>query len=73
MPKKHHPTIHSPDLPPEAMKDPMHPPDKPVRAECIHCGRTFSSDEMVWYEGLWCCPHITCGGIGYTIDIWPVS
>ena len=50
----------------------MRPPDTAVRAECTHCDRKFSSDEMVWYEGMWCCPHITCGGTGFNFDVWPV-
>ncbi len=71
MPTTTYPTLHSPELPPKALEDHMRPPDKAVRAECIHCDHKFSSDEMVWYEGMWCCPHITCGGTGFNFDIWP--
>ena len=68
-----YPTLYSPDLPAKAKKSCMRPPDRAVRVECYDCGQRFSSDEMVWRFGMWCCPSTSCGGAGFKHDIWPTS
>ncbi len=60
-------------LPPEALADPLGPPATAVRVSCLHCRNEYSSDRIVWYAGMWCCPHIACGGVGYEVDIYPVG
>ncbi len=55
------------------------PPAEPIEVHCIHCGRTFTSSEMVkrWIEGTaeyaWCCPDESCDGVGFCFDVWPVD
>ena len=65
------------DLPPEAYEDPFAPPDEPCVVECIHCGREYTSDLIVWREeddgGFWCCPTPGCDGVGFRFDIWPLG
>jgi hypothetical protein len=67
------------ELPREAMEDCFHPPAEPVEVECIHCGREYRSDAIVWkvsaYDGKghWCCPFEDCTGQGYGFDILPVE
>ncbi len=63
-------------------RDPMAPPDEPCECFCLHCGRTFMSDQM-WFQkvkgardgfpGFWMCPTANCGGAGFTIDIFPTD
>src|SRR5438132_8893636 len=62
--------------------DPMAPPQEPCECWCLHCGRTFMSDQM-WFqrvigdpqgfEGFWMCPTPNCGGAGFTFDIFPTD
>ena len=61
------------ELPEMAMTDPFGPPERAVRVRCAHCEHEFSSDEMVWYRGLWGCPKISCGGSGFLFDIYPTA
>lgn len=60
-------------LPLEARQDPLGPPDENVEVWCLHCRDVFFSDEMVWYLGLWCCPKIVCGGVGFGCDIFSTA
>ena len=68
-------------LPPDALSDPFKPPDEEVEVECIHCGKTYSSDEIAWRndptapggKGFWCCPMPGCDGIGFNFDIHPLE
>src|SRR3954462_156572 len=65
-------------------RDPMGPPEEPCECWCMHCGRTFMSDQM-WLqriigdprpdamEGFWMCPTPNCGGAGVTLDIFPTD
>ena len=60
----------------------MAPPKDPCECYCLHCRRTFSSDQM-WFqkvvgdpqgfEGFWMCPTPNCGGAGFTFDIFPTD
>ena len=61
------------DLPARARMDPLRPPKKAVRVKCLHCGREYSSDEIDWFHGMWCCPHASCRGVGFLFDIHPVG
>jgi hypothetical protein len=61
------------DLPPEAVEDDLGPPEEPVEVRCLHCRNVYSSDRMVWYRGLWMCPHIACGGAGFLFDLYPLD
>jgi len=61
------------ELPMRARMDPMAPPIEAVAVRCMHCGREYSSDEIVWFYGMWCCPHGTCRGTGFLFDIVPVK
>jgi hypothetical protein len=40
--------IHDDDLPPEALKDCMQPPEQPILVHCIHCGEEYDSWRIVW-------------------------
>lgn len=63
-------------------KDCFAPPEEPCECECIHCGRTFMSDQ-IWFqrvigskdgfEGFWMCPTPNCDGAGFTFDIFPTD
>src|SRR3954452_7150734 len=63
-------------------RDAMAPPQVPCECWCLHCGRTFMSDQM-WFqrvvgdrngfEGFWMCPTPNCGGAGFTFDIFPTD
>src|SRR3954468_9162365 len=54
---------------PRRQKDQMAPPKDPCECYCLHCGRTFMSDQM-WFqkvigskdgfEGFWMCPTANC-------------
>ena len=61
------------DLPMRARKDPMAPPAKAVTVKCLHCGREYSSEEIVWFHGMWCCPHESCRGTGFLFDLFPMG
>ena len=61
------------ELPAYALRDPLGPPKRAVDVRCLHCDHVFSSDEMVWYRGAWCCPKISCGGAGFLFDIYPTA
>src|SRR5947209_7277370 len=62
--------------------DGMAPPRVPCECWCLHCHRTFMSDQM-WFqrvigdpqgfEGFWMCPTANCGGAGFTFDIFPTD
>src|SRR5436309_1691047 len=66
----------------ESSRDPMAPPEVPCECYCLHCGRTFMSDQM-WlqrvkgsrdgFDGFWMCPTPNCGGAGFTFDIFPTD
>jgi hypothetical protein len=63
-------------------RDHMAPPKVPCLCWCLHCHRTFMSDQ-IWFQkvindpagfdGFWMCPTNNCGGAGYTFDIFPVD
>lgn len=67
---------------PRRQHDQMAPPQEPCESYCLHCGRTFMSDQM-WlqrvigardgFEGFWMCPTPNCGGAGFTFDIFPTD
>jgi hypothetical protein len=62
--------------------DPMAPPEQPCECYCLHCGRTFMSDQM-WFQrvinakdgfpGFWMCPTPNCDGAGFCFDIFPTD
>lgn len=62
--------------------DAMAPPREPCECWCMHCHRTFMSNEM-WFqrvigdkngfEGFWMCPTPNCDGAGFTFDIFPTD
>ena len=49
--------------------------DQNKNVKCLHCRREFTLMDMVFEyrfgipEPLWWCPHITCDGAGYGLDI----
>ena len=63
-------------------KDYMAPPQVPCECFCLHCRRTFMSDQM-WFQrvvgakdgfpGFWMCPTPNCDGAGFTFDIFPTD
>ena len=63
-------------------RDPMAPPEVPCECCCLHCRRTFMSDQM-WlqkvkgardgFEGFWMCPTPNCSGAGFSFDIFPTD
>jgi hypothetical protein len=67
---------------PRRQKDQMAPPRDPCECYCLHCGRTFMSDQM-WFQkvigskdgfpGFWMCPTPNCSGAGFTFDIFPTD
>jgi hypothetical protein len=81
--------LHDEDLPAEALRDHMKPPEQPILVHCIHCGEEYDSWRMIWVplteeeelaretcsdlKGFWCCPIEGCTGKGFTIDIWPAD
>jgi hypothetical protein len=66
----------------EEQRDPFGPPEVPCECFCLHCRRTFMSDQ-IWFqkvkgardgfEGFWMCPTPNCSGKGFTFDIFPVD
>jgi hypothetical protein len=68
-----------PDLPPEALSDAHRPPGQPVDVHCIECGRTYSSELIVWRAADkdrpagWYCPFEPCPGIGFEFDLLPAD
>lgn len=58
------------------------PPEVPCECYCLHCHRTFMSDQ-IWFQkvrgardgfdGFWMCPTPNCSGKGFTFDIFPVD
>src|SRR5689334_22020097 len=60
---------------PRRQHDQFAPPAEPCECWCLHCRRTFMSDE-IWlqritggkhkFEGFWMCPTPNCGGAGFT-------
>jgi hypothetical protein len=62
--------------------DQMAPPKEPCECYCLHCQRTFTSDQM-WFQrvvgdksgfdGFWMCPTNNCSGAGFTFDIFPTD
>ena len=81
--------LHDDDLPPEALTDPMKPPEQPIVVHCIHCGEEYDSWQIIWvpftaeemaadrggptFTGMWRCPIEGCDGAGFTVDIWPAD
>src|SRR3954470_6282403 len=69
------------DEPPEH-DDAMAPPKEPCECWCMHCRRTFMSNQM-WFQrvindpagfaGFWMCPTANCDGAGFTFDIFPID
>ena len=63
-------------------KDCFAPPQEPCECYCLHCRRTFMSDQ-IWFqriigdpmglEGFWMCPTPNCSGAGFTFDIFPTD
>src|SRR5207247_6787950 len=63
-------------------KDCFAPPQEPCECYCLHCGRTFMSDQ-IWFQriigdpmgldGFWMCPTPNCSGAGFTFDIFPTD
>ena len=64
-------------VPIEALEDCFRPPPEACLVRCIHCGRMYSSDEIVWREsetgGFWRCPMEGCDGAGFGFDIFPIA
>ena len=62
--------------------DPMAPPSQSCECYCLHCGRSFMSDQM-WFQrvinakdgfpGFWMCPTPNCDGAGFCFDIFPTD
>jgi hypothetical protein len=62
--------------------DPFGPPKVPCECFCLHCRRTFLSNQ-IWFQkvngardgfdGFWMCPTPNCSGKGFTFDIFPVD
>src|SRR5688572_29506462 len=60
---------------PQRKKDCFAPPAEPCECHCLHCGRTFMSNE-IWFQkvindpqgfaGFWMCPTPNCSGAGFT-------
>ena len=67
---------------PRRRHDQFAPPADPCECYCLHCQRTFMSDQ-IWFqkvigdpkgfEGFWMCPTPNCGGAGFTFDIFPTD
>ena len=63
-------------------KDCFAPPQESCECYCLHCRRTFMSDQ-IWFqriigdpmgmEGFWMCPTPNCSGAGFTFDIFPTD
>ncbi len=63
-------------------KDTFAPPAKLCECWCLHCRRTFMSDQ-IWFQrikgardgidGFWMCPTPNCDGAGFTFDIFPTD
>jgi hypothetical protein len=63
-------------------RDPMAPPQVSCECYCLHCRRTFMSDQM-WlqrvkgardgFNGFWMCPTPNCSGAGFSFDIFPTD
>ncbi|HYE61955.1 MAG TPA: hypothetical protein VD997_08150 [Phycisphaerales bacterium] len=58
------------------------PPEKPCEVTCLHCGKRYGSELIVWrvstmkdgsQHGFWCCPVPGCDGAGFLMDIYPVD
>lgn len=67
---------------PRRRDDPFAPPTQVCECHCLHCGRTFSSED-IWLQrvindprgrtGFWMCPTPNCSGAGFTFDIFPTD
>jgi hypothetical protein len=67
---------------PRRSQDCFAPPQEPCECYCLHCGRTFMSDQ-IWFQriigdpmgldGFWMCPTPNCSGAGFTFDIFPTD
>jgi hypothetical protein len=63
-------------------RDQFAPPSEPCECYCLHCQRTFMSDQ-IWlqrvknardgFDGFWMCPTHNCSGAGFTFDIFPTD
>jgi hypothetical protein len=65
-----------------AKRDPFGPPEKPCEVTCLHCGKRYGSELIVWrvstmkdgtQRGFWVCPVPGCDGAGFLMDIYPVD
>src|SRR5262245_8725989 len=66
---------------PRRQEDCFAPPAAPCECHCLHCERTFMSDQ-IWFQqiigdkqmkGFWMCPTPNCDGAGFTFDIFPTD
>lgn len=67
---------------PRRQRDCFAPPAQACECFCLHCHRTFMSDQ-IWlqrviggrdgFDGSWMCPTPNCGGAGFTFDIFPTD
>lgn len=67
---------------PNRQNDQFAPPSEPCECFCLHCRRTFMSNQ-IWFQkingardgfdGFWMCPTPNCGGAGFTFDIFPTD
>ena len=81
-PREHDGLARGDDDPDDDRDDPMGPPREPCECWCMHCRRTFMSNEM-WFQrvigdpqgfrGFWMCPTPNCSGAGFTFDIFPTD
>jgi len=74
----------SEDPPPDPDTDLDKPPAQPTPVRCEHCGREYSSADMVWWvdedaepeeyvESGWRCPTPGCDGMGFGRDVRPTD
>jgi hypothetical protein len=67
--------------PSDKFDDPFAPPQASVKVQCLHCGQSYDSWQIVWreeerdalFQGYWCCPTDGCTGVGFGFDILPVD
>lgn len=60
-----------------AQSDCFGPPKKPVAVMCIHCGKEYASDQMIWGRkkgvgarwAMWWCATPECYGAGFGVDV----
>jgi len=69
-------------MPIDDRDDPFAPPAEPCECWCLHCRRTYTSDQ-IWFQrvigdqhgldGFWICPTPNCEGSGFSFDIFPTD